>query len=89
MSIIVAAFGANDLPMTKGLDPNTTAGEMASFVRGNDLDGIDVDYEEMELMRTQAGTGETWVVTFTQALRAQLPQGQFILSHARTLSLFA
>ena len=61
---------------------------MASFVRGNDLDGIDVDYEEMELMRTQAGTGETWVVTFTQALRAQLPQGQFILSHARTLSLF-
>ncbi|TBU31271.1 chitinase [Dichomitus squalens] len=82
VSLVVAAFGANDLPTTNGLDPTTIAGTMAQFVLDNNLDGVDVDYEELELMRSQAGVGETWVSTFTQALRARLPQGQFIISHA-------
>lgn len=30
-----------------------------------------------------AGTAEAWLTTFTEALRQQLPQGQYILSHAR------
>ena len=29
------------------------------------------------------GSAESWLATFTQQLRTQLPQGQFILSHAR------
>ncbi|OBZ74604.1 hypothetical protein A0H81_05468 [Grifola frondosa] len=30
------------------------------------------------------GSAEAWLTTFTQTLRTQLPQGQFILTHART-----
>jgi chitinase len=29
-----------------------------------------------------AGTAVAWLSTFTKALRAQLPQGQYILTHA-------
>ena len=29
------------------------------------------------------GSAEDWLATFTTQLRSQLPQGQFILSHAR------
>jgi len=34
-------------------------------------------------MNAQDGSAENWLVTFTQALRAQLPQGQYIITHAR------
>ena len=34
--------------MTKGLDPTQLAGQMAQFVLSNDVDGIDVDWEEMK-----------------------------------------
>jgi hypothetical protein len=29
------------------------------------------------------GKAETWLINFTKALRAQLPSGQYILTHAR------
>lgn len=29
------------------------------------------------------GSAEAWLTSFTQQLRVQLPQGQFILTHAR------
>ncbi|KAI9058730.1 glycoside hydrolase family 18 protein [Trametes sanguinea] len=45
----------------RSTQPTTVANNLAQFVLNNDLDGIDVDYEEFNL---------------------QLPQGQFILSHA-------
>ena len=53
---------------------------MAQFVTANGLDGIDVDYEDLDAMNK--GAAEAWVTTFTQTLRQTLPQGQFILSHA-------
>lgn len=31
------------------------------------------------------GTAESWLISYTQQLRKQLPQGQYILSHARGL----
>ncbi|KAM5530323.1 hypothetical protein V8D89_008970 [Ganoderma adspersum] len=82
VSLLVAAFGANDLPATAGRDPTSAAESMAQFVQGNHLDGIDVDYEEMKLMQDKSGAAETWVSTFTQALRSHLPKGQFIVTHA-------
>lgn len=84
VSIVVTAFGANDLPATAGRDPTSVAESMAQFVQGNHLDGIDVDYEEVKLMQDKSGAAEAWVSTYTQALRSHLPKGQFILSHART-----
>ena len=56
---------------------------MADFVLNTTLDGIDVDWEELDLVVQQPSVGEQWLVTFTQVLRTRLPQGQFILSHAR------
>lgn len=32
------------------------------------------------------GNAEAWLATFTKQIRTQLPQGQFILTHARELS---
>ena len=55
---------------------------MAQFVLDNNLDGIDVDYEDFDAIGKSNGSAEQWVATFTQTLRQKLPQGQFILSHA-------
>nr|VWO94730.1 Lmo1883 protein [Ganoderma boninense] len=82
IALLVTAFGADDLPATAGHDPVATAESMAQFVQGNQLDGIDVDFEEVQLMQTKAGAGETWVSSFTQTLRVYLPKGRFIISHA-------
>ncbi|TBU31258.1 glycoside hydrolase [Dichomitus squalens] len=84
VSLVVSVFGETELPVTKGLDPTQLAGQMAQFVLSNDVDGIDVDWEETTLVTdpTKSGVGEAWLATFTQTLRQTLPQGQFILSHA-------
>ncbi|KAI0742905.1 glycoside hydrolase [Daedaleopsis nitida] len=82
VSVVVSAFGETELPTTKGLDPATLANSMGQFVLNTDLDGIDIDWEEISLVISQPGVGEAWLATFTQTLRQTLPQGQFILSHA-------
>ncbi len=82
VSIVASAFGETDLPTTAGRDPVALANTMGQFVLNNDLDGIDVDWEEIVLVTHQSGVGEAWLATFTQTLRQQLPQGQFILTHA-------
>ncbi|OBZ74603.1 hypothetical protein A0H81_05469 [Grifola frondosa] len=46
ISVIVSAFGSTEHPTTEGLDPAATASTMAQFVLNNNLDGIDVDYED-------------------------------------------
>lgn len=81
VSLVVSAFGETEHPTSQ--DPATVANALAQFVLNTDLDGIDVDYEEFELVTAQPGVGEAWLTTLTQTLRQQLPQGQFILSHAR------
>ncbi|RDX48223.1 glycoside hydrolase [Lentinus brumalis] len=82
INIIVSAFGETDKPTTQGADPVATANTMAQFVTANALDGIDVDYEDLDAMNKGDGAAEAWVTTFTQTLRQTLPQGQFILTHA-------
>ena len=61
-----------------------TANDMAAWVRKNDLDGIDVDYEDFGAMGKEDGKAEEWLSRFTKALRDQLPKGEYILTHART-----
>lgn len=36
-------------------------------------------------MNLADGSAETWIIDFTTALRAELPQGEYILTHAREL----
>lgn len=81
VSLVVSAFGETEHPTSQ--DPTTVANNLAQFVLNTNLDGIDIDYEEFELVTAQSGVGEAWLTTLTQVLRKQLPQGQFILSHAR------
>ncbi|KAI0827878.1 chitinase [Trametes gibbosa] len=82
INIVVSAFGETDKPTTTGADPVDTANAMAQFVVANALDGIDVDYEDLDAMNKGDGAAEAWVTTFTQTLRQTLPQGQFLLTHA-------
>ncbi|KAI0749845.1 glycoside hydrolase superfamily [Daedaleopsis nitida] len=82
ISLIVSAFGETDKPTTSGADPVGTANTFAQFTLDNGLDGIDVDYEDLEAMNKGDGAAEAWVTQFTKTLRQKLPQGQFILTHA-------
>ncbi|KAG5220861.1 glycoside hydrolase [Salix suchowensis] len=102
IKLIVSVFGATDAPTTNGADPVETANEMADWVKKFDLDGIDVDYEvRLALMngaridiiylglrcgKCRDGKAEAWVISFTRQLRVRLPQGKFILTHARMFS---
>ncbi|TBU23822.1 chitinase [Dichomitus squalens] len=82
INLVVSAFGATDKPTSSGADPVGTANTFAQFVLTNQLDGIDVDYEDLDAINKGDGAAEAWVTTFTSTLRQTLPQGQFILSHA-------
>ena len=82
INIIASAFGETEKPTTEGIDPVSTANTMAQFILDFQLDGIDVDYEDLDAMNRGDGAAEQWVSTFTSTLRQTLPQGQFILSHA-------
>ena len=83
IKLIVSAFGSEEAPTTKGSDPVKTANDMANWVKKNDLDGIDVDYEDFDAMGKEDGKAEEWLSRFTKALREQLPRGEYILTHAR------
>ncbi|KAI0311744.1 glycoside hydrolase family 18 protein [Amylostereum chailletii] len=82
IAIIVSAFGSTEQPTTSGLDPVATANTMADWVKEFDLDGIDVDYEDFTAFNNADGPAEPWLASFTKQLRAQLPAGDFILTHA-------
>lgn len=87
VKLVVSAFGSTDSPTTSGADPTGTANTIASWVKQFDLDGVDVDYEDFQAM--DDGTAVQWLVTFTNALRAQLPAGQYIITHAPVAPWFS
>ncbi|KAG0709374.1 glycoside hydrolase family 18 protein [Suillus ampliporus] len=71
ISLIVSAFGSTDAPTSEGYDPTTIANDLAAFVLEYDLDGVDIDYEDFNAMNAENGSAETWLTTFTKALRAK------------------
>ncbi|KAF9223993.1 glycoside hydrolase family 18 protein [Gyrodon lividus] len=83
ISLIVSAFGSTDTPTSSGDDPVTTANNLAAFVLEYNLDG------DFNAMNAEDGTAETWLETFTTALRAQLPQGKYIVTHAPVAPWFS
>ncbi|OCB91529.1 glycoside hydrolase [Sanghuangporus baumii] len=89
IKLIVSVFGSTDVPTSSGADPTATANTMAAWVKEFDLDGIDVDYEDFNAINAGDGKAEAWLTTFTQQLRNQLPQGDFILTHAPVAPWFS
>lgn len=79
MKLMVSVFGATDTPQSMGKDPTQLGQTIAKFVKDNGLDGVDVDYEEMELFG--AGQSADWLIALTKSLRAQLP-APYIITHA-------
>jgi chitinase len=65
------------MPTTARVDPVECAEKLGNFVLENNLDGVDVNWEDNHAM--EAGTGEQWLITFTQRLRSKVPN--HILTH--------
>ena len=76
---MVSAFGSTDSPTTDGTDPTQTAQNLADWVKQYNLDGVDVDYEDMTAMNNDQA--EAWLITFQKELRRQLP-APYLISHA-------
>ncbi|KZT52238.1 glycoside hydrolase family 18 protein [Calocera cornea HHB12733] len=89
IKLLVSAFGSTDAPTSDGEDPTTLAQSMAAWVQEYDLDGIDIDYEDFNAFNAGTDAAVTWLVTFTQALRAELPSGQYIITHAPVAPWFS
>ncbi|KAF9454329.1 glycoside hydrolase family 18 protein [Macrolepiota fuliginosa MF-IS2] len=89
IKLIVSAFGSTDIPTTTGADPIATANTFAAWVKQYNLDGIDVDYEDFGAFDAGNGKAESWLISFTQQLRNQLPQGTYLLTHAPVAPWFS
>ncbi|GJE89101.1 glycoside hydrolase family 18 protein [Phanerochaete sordida] len=81
IKLVVSAFGPSDMPTTAHDNPVDTADTFAAWVKEYDLDGIDVAYEDLVAFNAGDGAAEQWLITFTRQLRAQLPAGQYIITH--------
>ncbi|SJL03805.1 related to Chitinase A precursor [Armillaria ostoyae] len=89
IKLIVSVFGSTDKPTSSGANATTTAITMAEWVKRYNLDGIDVDYEDFKAVNAGDGRAEPWIIAFTKELRRQLPQGEYILTHARQDFIFS
>jgi chitinase len=78
--LLISAFGAAEWPTSGGVNPTTSANNLAAIVKQYGFDGCDIDWEDNNAM--DGGTGEAWLITFQTALRAALPSGQYLISHA-------
>ncbi|KAJ7446690.1 glycoside hydrolase family 18 protein [Mycena latifolia] len=83
IKLLVSAFGSTDVPTSSGLDPIAMATTMGNWVKQYNLDGIDVDYEDFNAFDAGDGKAEAWLISFTTQLRTILPQGTYIITHAR------
>ncbi|KAJ7833469.1 glycoside hydrolase [Mycena leptocephala] len=86
IKLMVSAFGSSDVPTSSGVNPITMATTMANWVIQYNLDGIDVDYEDFNAFNAGDGKAEAWLISFTTQLRTILPQGTYIITHARAYS---
>ncbi|KAI0073512.1 glycoside hydrolase family 18 protein [Panus rudis PR-1116 ss-1] len=89
IKLIVSVFGATDVPTSSGADPVKTANTVAAWVKQYSLDGVDVDYEDFNAFDAGTGAAENWLISFTKQLRTQLPQGDYILTHAPVAPWFS
>lgn len=50
VKILISAFGATEFPTTAGTDPVACAQKLGAFVSQNNLDGVDIDWEDNSAM---------------------------------------
>lgn len=81
VKLLVSAFGATQNPTTAGYDPVDCANQLAKFVIDNQLDGVDIDWEDTGAFQKADGSGEYWLITLTKTLRSKLPASA-IITHA-------
>ncbi|CAM1369059.1 glycoside hydrolase family 18 protein [Tenacibaculum xiamenense] len=56
---------------------------IASFIKDNNLNGIDIDYEDTAGFNGTAGyNGAQFLIDLTKALREELPNSDYIITHA-------
>lgn len=53
--VMVSAFGATDFPTSAGKDPVQVGRQLAQFVIDNQLDGVDLDWEDNDAMNAGKG----------------------------------
>ena len=59
------------------------AASIADFIKTNNLDGIDIDFEDSYAFMGEAGyDGVSFLVALTNALRNELPEGTYSITHA-------
>lgn len=78
--LMVSAFGATEQPFSAGDDPAATAASLAAWVKAQNMDGVDVDFEDLDGFNNGKGA-EDWLISFTTALRTALPS-PYIITHA-------
>lgn len=81
--LFVSAFGGTEYPTND--NPVTVATNLANFVKENNLDGVDVDYEDNDAFTLSRA--EDWVIKFQKRLRELLPD--HIISHAPQAPYFS
>ncbi|KAF8547935.1 hypothetical protein OG21DRAFT_1599586 [Imleria badia] len=85
ISLIVSLFGSTDTPTTSGDDPITTANTGCLGFRVQ----FRISYQNFTAFGSGTGSAEQWLRNFTTQLCTQLPQGQYILTHAPIASWFS
>ena len=80
IKIMVSAFGSTENPTSQKYDAITCADNLASYVTKNQLDGVDIDWEDTAAFQTASGGGEAWLIKFTTQLRSKLPNA--IITHS-------
>ncbi|KZN51634.1 glycosyl hydrolase family 18 protein [Pseudoalteromonas luteoviolacea] len=84
---VLISFGGgtmtSDAYRALSADTAKLADSLASFVKNNHLDGVDIDYEDTAAFTGQAGyNGAQFLVSLTQELRKRLPSPDYVISHA-------
>lgn len=46
VKVMVSAFGASEHPVEAGLDPIQCANKFIDYIKDNELDGVDIDFED-------------------------------------------
>lgn len=55
IKVMVSAFGATEYPTTQGIDPVKCASDISNYVTRNQLDGVDVDWEDTAAFNSGIG----------------------------------
>lgn len=67
IKVLVSAFGSIEQPCTRGFNASAVAKKLAIFVRDNNLDGVDVEYNDDYSIST--GASKVWLKAFMIELR--------------------